>query len=304
MSIAPDKLPLISGVVVTYRPDIVLLENLRRLLKQIPAVIVVDNGSDGSSAQVVEAAGNLAGVQLIRNGTNLGIATALNVGIRRALQSGSKWVATFDQDSSIPDHYFEKLLCAYNACPASEKVGMIVPGKWSAGVASQAKPAHPEDPLFSFIAAAITSGSLIKAEVFQMVGFYDDALFIDYVDVDFCLRLQKNGFKILNATSVVLGHELGAKQTRNLFGFRLSFRIHTAWRYYYIIRNRLVLYRRYLTTFPRWVLRDAGWLVLELGRIICLETGRGPKLQAAIRGVRDGLCGKTGRHPNYPPNGQ
>src|SRR5271170_4637319 len=109
MPIAPDKLPLISAVVVAYRPDVVLLENLRRLLNQIPEVIVVDNGSDGASAQVIEAAGNLAGVQLIRNSFNLGIATALNMGIRQALQSGSPWIATFDQDSAIPDGYFEKL---------------------------------------------------------------------------------------------------------------------------------------------------------------------------------------------------
>ena len=294
----------ISAVVITYRPEASLLENLRRLLNQVPTVIVVDNGSEGPSAQVVEAAGNLAGIQLIRNGANLGIAAALNIGIRHALRAGAQWVATFDQDSVIPDHFFQELLRAYQACPATEKVGMVAPGKWSTGATSPTQPANPEEPLFSFVPAAITSGSLIRAEVFGPVGFYEDALFIDYVDVDFCLRMQKNGFKVLNATQVVLGHELGTKQTRNLLGYRLSFRIHTTWRYYYNIRNRLLLYRRYLTTFPRWTLRDAVWLVLELGRITCLETGRGPKLQAVIRGFRDALCGRTGRHPNYPPNGR
>ncbi len=300
-SIVPDELPAISAVVVTYRPEGALLENLRRILSQVPTVIVVDNGSEGPSAQRVEAAGNLAGVQLIRNEANLGIATALNIAIRRALQIGSQWVATFDQDSAIPDHFFQDLLRAYNACPATEKVGMVAPGKWSTGAASPAQPPNREEPLFSFVRGAITSGSLIRAEVFEPVGFYDDALFIDYVDVDFCLRMQKHGFKVLNAAQVVLEHELGTKQTRNLLGYPLSFRIHAAWRYYYNIRNRLLLYRRYLTAFPRWVLRDAVWLVLELGRITCLETGRGPKLQAVFQGFRDGLCGKTGRHPDYPP---
>ncbi|HEV2329470.1 MAG TPA: glycosyltransferase family 2 protein [Verrucomicrobiae bacterium] len=298
-----NELPLITAVVVTYRPNGALLENLRGIISQVPTVIVVDNGSDGPSAKVVEAAGNLAGIQLIRNGANLGIATALNIGIRQALRAGYQWVATFDQDSAIPDHFFQELVRTYQACPATEKVGMVTPGKWSVGSTSPTQPVNTEEPLFSFVPAAITSGSLIRAEVFEPVGFYDDELFIDYVDADFCLRMRKHGFKILKATQVVLEHELGTKQTRNLLGYLLSFRIHTAWRYYYNIRNRLLLYRRYVTTSPYWVLCDAAWLVLEFGRITFLEKGHGPKLQAVIRGLMDGLCGRTGRHPNYPPNG-
>jgi rhamnosyltransferase len=296
----PDKLSSISAVVVTYQPDAALLENLRRLVRQIPKVIVVDNGSDGATAKLVESAGTLAGVHLIRNGSNLGIATALNIGVRCALQSGSKWIATFDQDSAIPEHYFDQLFRAYEMCPRSQSVGMIVPGVWAAPDAMTNKK-HPVLPAWSFVRGAVNSGSLVKAEVFETAGFYDDALFIDYVDMDFCLRLQKCGFKILSATSVVLEHELGTKQTRNLLGFHLSFRIHTAWRYYYIMRNRLVLYRRYFAAFPRWALHDASWLLLELGRIFCLESGRGNKLSAVFRGMADGLRGKTGRHPEFPP---
>lgn len=299
--LTPNNVPLISAIVVTYHPDIALLENLRRLLNQVPTVIVVDNGSDGASAETVEAAGKLDGIQLIRNGSNLGIATALNVGIRHALRSNPQWIAVFDQDSSISDRFFAELLRAYDACPPSEKIGMIVPGQWAADAASKAQPHHLAEPLFSFVPAAITSGSLIKAEIFTTVGFYDDALFIDYVDADFCLRLQKHGFKILSATSVVLGHELGTKQTRHLPGIQISFRIHTAWRYYYIMRNRLVLHRRYLASSPWWVLHDFLWMLLELGRIIGLENDRRPKLRAAAHGIRDGWRGQTGRHPEYPP---
>jgi rhamnosyltransferase len=85
-----------------------------------------------------------------------------------------------------------------------------------------------------------------------------------------------------------------------VLGLKVSFRIHTAWRYYYIVRNRLVLYRRYFTTFPRWTLHDARWLVLEFGRIVILENGRRQKLYAVFQGLRDGLRGNTGRHPDFP----
>ena len=74
--------------VFAYFQDVVLLENLRRILEQVSEVILVDNDSDGLSAKTVELAGNLPRVQLIRSGSNFGIATAFNIDIRCALQSG------------------------------------------------------------------------------------------------------------------------------------------------------------------------------------------------------------------------
>jgi rhamnosyltransferase len=299
---ASSDLLTISAVVVTYRPDVILLENLRKLLAQISTVIVVDNGSDGASAAWVEMAGKLPGVFLIRNRSNLGIADALNIGIRHVLQAGQPWVATFDQDTAIPADYFKRLFQSYEKCPISESVGVIVSGGWSEADNAAVAGKDPAEPGWSLVSAAVNSGSLIKARVFEKAGYYDKDLFIDYVDADFCLRVQKNGFKILSATGVVLEHDLGTKQTRNLMGLRLSFRVHAAWRYYYIVRNRLVLYRRYFTAFPRWVLRDALGLSWELPRIILLEHGRRQKLSAVVQGISDGLRGKTGRHPHFPPS--
>jgi rhamnosyltransferase len=291
----------VTGVVVTYHPDIALLENLRRLLEQISEVIVVDNATTGAQAEWVELAGKLPGVHLIRNHSNLGIAAALNTGIRAVLQKNCDWVATFDQDTAIPANYFERLFQSYEKCPAAENVGMIVPGGWSEADNKSAAKKKTKEPAWEFVAAALNSGSLITANVFEKAGYYDEALFIDYADADFCLRIQKYGFKILRVDGVVLKHDLGTKQTRNFFGIRLSFRIHAAWRYYYIVRNRLVLYRRFFSANPLWVLRDARGLLWELPRIAILENGRQEKLSAVFKGIRDGLLGRTGRHPDFPP---
>jgi len=299
-----DNCLSVSAVVVTYQPDATVLDNLRKLSEQIADIIIVDNGSGSVSAKTVDMAGSLPGVRLIRNGSNLGIATALNIGIRCALKSGCQWIATFDQDSAIPEHYFEELFDAYNACPMPEKIGMIVPGQYSAQGTSATKPAHSGKPQFSFVMATMSSGSLIKSSVFTKMGFYDDALFIDYVDVDFCLRLQKHAFRILSATQVALIHELGTKQTRLFPGFQLSFRIHTAWRYYYILRNRVIVCRRYAVKFPLLILWHSIWIPLELVRIACLEKERLVKLSAAFKGIWDGVCGKTGRHPAFPSEGK
>lgn len=296
----PGAAPSIAAVVVTYRPDATLPGNLQRLSRQLARVIVVDNASEGASASTVESAGRMAGVELIRNASNLGIATALNIGIRRAIADGFQWVATFDQDTAVPEDYFKDLFEAFRFCPRSDQVGMIVPGGWRE-TGAPAQPKSPKKAAWSFVIGAVNSGSLIKADVFTKTGFYEDALFIDYVDTEFCLRLQRCGFRILSADSVVLEHELGEKQTRNLLGFKISFRIHNAWRYYYNVRNRLLLYRRYWRFAPGWMLHDGRWLIMELGRIVLLEHGRGPKIRAVVAGMKDALLGRTGRHKSYPP---
>jgi rhamnosyltransferase len=293
-----DHLPPAWAVVVTYQPDISLLENLHSLLPQFQRVIIVDNGSAPGPAEILAAAEKLAGVQLIRNGENLGIATALNTGIRLALENGCVWVATFDQDTAIPENYVRSMLDVRAACPDAGRVGIIVPG---CCVRPQAPSAASLPATASrFVRGGISSGSLILAAVFPAAGFYDDAMFIDYVDMEFCLRLQKKGFFILSATNVGIYHELGTAQTRNLLGLRLTFRIHTAWRYYYIMRNRVVLFRRYGLIFPSWALHDASQMLKELMRMACLEKERIVKLRCAAHGIWDGLRGKLGRHPQFP----
>ena len=288
------------AVLVTYRPDAAIIEYAQRIAEQVREVIIVDNATDGAAAEWVNSLDAVRGITLIRNRANLGIAAALNIGVRRALQSGCSWIATFDQDTGIPENYFGQLLQVYKTCPEPAKVGMVVPSGWTEHDRS-GKHSASTTRSWLFVAGAIASGSLIKAEVFGAAGLYDEELFIDYVDTDFCLRAQRSGFKILSVASVFLEHELGQRQTRNLLGYTLSFRIHTAWRYYYIIRNRLLLYRRYGTVAPGWLLHDLRWLFMELGRIFLLENDRGPKIRAVVQGTKDGLKNKSGRHPDYPP---
>ncbi|HTV62528.1 MAG TPA: glycosyltransferase family 2 protein [Verrucomicrobiae bacterium] len=290
----------IGAVLVTYQPDAAILDHVRRIAAQVSEFIVVDNASDGPAAQWIESMSKMPGVFLIRNRANLGIAAALNIGIRHALQSHPEWIVTFDQDTAVPENYFKRLLEAYGTCPHSRQVGMVVPGGLTE-IGAPARPNPRRGRAWSFVPGAVNSGSLIKVEIFEKVGFYDEALFIDYVDSDFCLRLLKNGFKILSATPVIFEHELGRRETRSFFGLTLTFRVHTAWRYYYKFRNRLLLYRRYWSVSFPWFLRDLWWLFLELGRTFLLEHDRRPKVHATFQGLKDGLRGKSGRHPDFPP---
>lgn len=295
--LAPDS---VCAVVVTYHPQPLLRNNLERLISQVAEVVVVDNGSGTTTTELLRIIETELGIRVIRNERNLGIAAALNVGIKHAIVGGYQWVATFDQDSEVTPGFFDGLLAAYQNCPDREHVALIAPQLFYPESNESELTQTGPLPEFAPIRSAITSGSLIRADVFIKVGYYDEPMFIDYVDYDFCLRLQTKGFGLIRANRVLLHHRLGAAENHTLLGRKISIKSHSAWRRYYITRNRVIVYRRYGLRFPGWCLHDFGWFFLELGKILVFEQSKIAKLRNILKGLWHGLLGKTD-HRLPPP---
>jgi rhamnosyltransferase len=285
----------IGAVVVTYRPSAGLLDNLQQLTRQIKNIILIDNGSGPPYAKLLEEAEKQYRVLVIRNERNLGIGAALNIGIRNAMDSGFKWVVTFDQDSMVTPDFFEAMCAAYEACPFKKAVAIIAPiicegaKEFPSHLRSNAKGA------FSLTRTAMTSGSLINTAIYPTVGFYDEGMFIDYVDYDFCLRLGKRGWKLLRAHRAFLLHQLGSAESHQFLGIKISIVSHSPWRRYHIMRNRVTIYRRYAFSAPLWCLHDGAWVFLELTKILLFEGEKYAKLKNMVKGITDGLVGKTGQ---------
>src|SRR4051794_20411549 len=110
MQRSAPQLSGICAVVVSYNPPVYLLDNLEKLKIQAPEVVLIDNGSGASSAALLKRAERDLGIKIIHNQKNVGIAAALNMGIRHAIREGYEWLATFDQDSTITPRFFEGLL--------------------------------------------------------------------------------------------------------------------------------------------------------------------------------------------------
>src|ERR1700686_4316422 len=89
----------ICAVVVTYFPKLACVENLAALAPHVGKLLIVDNGSSVQTLEPVEVAAQRLDATVVRLGSNLGIAAALNVGLKLAREQGYRWLATFDQDS-------------------------------------------------------------------------------------------------------------------------------------------------------------------------------------------------------------
>ena len=277
--------PRIAAVVVLYHPAPEVVANIRSWAGQVDAIFVVDN-SGGDIPAVVSAIAALGKVTLIRNRENEGIARALNIGAEKAGEEGYDFLLTMDQDSSAEPDMVENLLaCLDGRDPA--RVGIISPFHMTK---SSGNP--PPDVACQDVMTPMTSGCLLSLNAYRAVGPFRDDLFIDFVDNEYCLRLRKQGFRVLRANGALLQHSVG--DTRKYGPFIAT--NHSPLRRYYKTRNRFLVDRLYRSDFPGHCLFDRVRLAKEIASIILFEGEKLAKLRMMWRGYRDYRQGKFGKY--------
>jgi rhamnosyltransferase len=286
----------VCAVVISYQPTVEFIKNIHALAAQVDEIIIVDNCSSRSGRAIIEesAAGN--NVTVIYNHENLGIGSALNTGIRFAKERGYEWIGTFDQDSRITSGFVKKMLNTYDLYSDKARVAILSPqyrdqntGRMIAGGNSS------EDSLFKTLFTTMTSGNFVKVNMFDLVGCFNEDLFIDYVDHEFCLRVGYAGYSILEVNGAILDHNLGDPTEHRVLNKIIIATNHAPHRRYYNSRNRVYLYKRYLLIFPAWVISDGWGLAKEIVKIFLFEQDRKRKAASIMKGIVDGLLGKMGK---------
>ena len=285
----------VCAVIVSYNCSPSLRNNVAGLRPQVDTLLIVDNGSRSECLAMLEAIRADYACEIIYNHSNLGIARALNIGVDFAIKNGADWIVTFDQDSRASDSFIASMLQSYNDEPSRDTVAMILPFyvdrrsrldqsrlRWSYVTKS------------GTILTGITSGAMTKSKVFQACGGFQENLFIDYVDNEFCLRVNRCGWRLIQSQQAVLFHALGRISTRMFLGRSICTTNHSAGRRYYITRNRLLLWWLYFRTYPRWVADDLLSFARETVNLLLMEDKKGAKMVAIFLGIRDALLGRFG----------
>lgn len=288
----------VCAIVVTYHPGAEVPGHVDAILRQAARVIVVDNEATAESrARLAIFAGNPA-VELVHNPENLGVATALNQGVQRALAAGYEWIATFDQDSVVPEEFFSRLLAAHAAYPGRERVAVLAPlyrDRHLGFIYSSAGPV--KEAISGDVPVPLTaaSGNLVAAAAFRAVGGFRDDFFIDCVDFEFCLRCRRAGWLVLEVRRVILDHALGRYQQFRWLWRNPRINDYDATRRYYQTRNRLILYARQGAVDPAWALRDAWFYSRDLLKLLLFCEDRPAKARAVLTGCWHAVTGRRGR---------
>ncbi|MEQ8396373.1 glycosyltransferase [Thalassobaculum sp.] len=298
----PESAPRIVAVVVSYQPDEALDRVLDAALAQADRVVLVENGSapDIQERLAKRAAGSGGRLTLIANPTNVGLATAQNQGLAAATADGADWILLQDDDSVPGDGMVATMIDTWQGLADRGRVGLLTPrltdpegtlrprlltarGRFDLARTPLQPGTIARNGLF-----AIASGSLIRAPVLEVVGRMDDRFFIDYIDVEFSLRLRRAGFEIVGVGDATLHHRLGEVKTARLLGRTKTMSTHEAWRRRTIHRNRVRVWRRHGTVSFGWLAFDVLAALYDVWKAIAYEDDKIAKLKAIGSGFLEG----------------
>lgn len=275
----------IAGCVVIYNPDDSAAKNISTYAPLVQKVFVIDN-SDKTDEQVlagIRAASS--NIEIISMHGNMGIAAALNVGLKEAAKQGFDYLLTMDDDSYFTgdtlSRYLEK---AKEIFDSDDKVIQI--GIHNSGDKDDDLVVNNETPEW-----LITSGSVMDIEKSVEVGGFLEKLFIDEVDREFCYRASAKGYKMRRVLDLTMQHNLGFPIRGKIFGREFEAMGHSKIRKYYIFRNCTYVMMTYpQTRKPYRHFLFATWL-----KTILVEDDKMNKLKYMKMGRRDAKRGRFGR---------
>lgn len=286
-----EKEKLLAGCVVLYNPDRSIIKNIESYLNFLNVLYVVDNSDKIDEDLVNDLRLLSSNIIHIPQYNNIGVASALNLSARLAINEKYNWLLTMDQDS-----YFQRtdFFNKWTRIVSNDKIGLIAASytieydRWQKEYSAE----------FNEIHFAITSGDVINLKAWNEVGGFEDKLFIDEVDHDYCLKLRKNGYKILISREIVMGHQIGEFYPNDLDGETGNKKrtLHHPVRYYYMSRNVLYLCKKYFSTDFKFVLARFYYLMKSLIKIILMYPDKLTYLRFFFAGIKDFALSKYDKY--------
>jgi rhamnosyltransferase len=287
----------VCAIIVTFHPDEDFAARAQRIAGQVGRLILVDNASGAQALAMLEgiAAGSARSTRLLRNPTNLGVAQALNAGIAQAEALGYRWALLMDQDSIIHEDLVDSLIGVLASQPVPAQVAVVGAGYRE----PLERPMTPGDAAaaraWDEVDWVITSGSLLSIEAYRVIGPFREEFFIDYVDLEYCVRARARGYRVLRARAALMHHVIGAPTQHRLLWSQKWTSNHSPDRRYYRARNDTVMLResgRY--RFGSWRLKSFARSVRTCKRVLLYEGGKWTKIRAVLEGWWDGIHGRLG----------
>jgi rhamnosyltransferase len=285
----------VCAVLVTFHPDEGLPARIERVLLEVGALVIVDNGSDEAALGMLRRLAADPRIVLVLNFANLGIARALNLGIARAGERGYAWVLLLDQDSVIDAGMLNAMIEIRAAYPAADRLAVIGAGFRDVNKNAGETRAARADKEWEEVESVITSGSLIALATHAAVGPFREEFFIDYVDSDYCFRARALGYRVIRTRRALMSHAIGAATRHSIFGVDKWTSNHSPDRRYYIARNDTVMLHEYgHYALGLWAAKSLGRCIRACKRVLLYEPMKAAKIHAILQGWWHGVCGRLG----------
>lgn len=294
----------ISAGIILYNPDNInrVRDCIEAVRKQVKQIYVFDNGTNLDS---VFPYGLGDRIEYLTEKENKGVAYALNRIIEKAVADGYRWVLTLDEDSIIPEGMIEDFS---RYLGIDNKLAVVCPQVIDK---RRAYMSVDRNKGTEYLNMCITSATCLSTAAWASVGKFDEWLFIDLVDNEFCKRLIESGYKILQIKKWVLDQEFGnivpkskksqvfwikaSKLFHNRNIAKLSYKkIVSPQRVYYTCRNIIYVNRKLKrygkTAYENYNCKGyLGFLISFVAPSILRADRKINVLKAAVTGTCDGL---------------
>jgi rhamnosyltransferase len=237
----------ISGVAILYHPNVEeVLPNIRSYIDYIDALYVFANSN--CSKEIIENIKAISPkISFIQNQENEGIAKPLNKAVNLSVNEFD-WLLTMDQDSYFEPDQASAYFNSFNHFFSQTKdIAVVCPNH-----SSKRRP-EMTNADYKEIRAAITSGSLINTKICKELNGFEEKLFIDYVDFEYCYRCFLKGDKIIQFHNIYPNHSIGTQKRAGYFSVinKSGRSLHSPFRVYYIVRNFLYVSAKYRKHLPQ-----------------------------------------------------
>ena len=278
---ADNKCKDVFAIIIAYNPEIErITDNVRAVAGQVERVVVYDNCS--RNREEVAGLEGIANSSVIFNEVNSGLPVSLNAGCRLALESGARYALLLDQDSIVSDGMVASLLCCMQP-----GVGIASPQIVDRNKREGFAPSEAVVP----IKRVITSGALVSLEAWEDVGGFDERIFVDWADYEFCANMREHGYEIVRDNRTMILHEMGRREYAFTLptpkGGRPFYRTnHSALRLKDKARSWVIVEAKY--GWSKVGREERAYITAIKLRDLMLERGRVQTLRAFAEGGKEG----------------
>ena len=271
-----SAMPKVAAVVLLYHPTKEIILNLNTYKHHVDHLYIIDN-SEKTQANFPynDTLGYSNYMTLLHNKENIGVSKALNCALKEAKKTGFEWLLTMDQDSFFEEDNMIKYLSHFQKLDQTN-VGIIAPLHNAKFVKSNIQNFYSEEDV------VMTSGNLVNVTYALEVGGYNEDLFIDEVDHEFCFKLRKYGYRVLQDQTVYLNHSLG-RPHKDFSHINL----YPPQRLYYMLRNYFYLKKEYGKDHPYFFRERDFYLLKFFTNQVIFSNDRIASIKMMYRGYLD-----------------
>lgn len=287
----------LAGVVTLYYPDVSTVENIGSYVHYLDCLYVINN--EGADDIINELKKHYKNIEVIHESENMGIAFPLNQVLNK-VKDKYEFLLTMDQDSRFFNGCIERYIAEIENFDWHSTLGIapvLVDDTFNTH--SLCTVAHRTDWIKKF--RVITSGNIISVKNAIAIGGFDEKLFIDEVDHEFCYNGNSKGFFSYQCTNnIFLKHKIGNMVEVKLLGMIFYPPRYNYIRTYYNTRNRLYVYKKYHSLQEWWFLKYYLFSIIKL--FVCklfYEEDKKRRIKAIFIGIKDFINGKMGKKYNF-----